>query len=65
MFDFLRASARRRRRPRGVSRSFGRRPAEKLPRYLLIGLLAALVVAVAATCWYTVDDKQQAVGRRS
>ena len=34
---------------------------KKLPRYLLIGLLAALVVAVAATCWYTVDDKQQAV----
>ena len=34
---------------------------KKLPRYILIGLIAVLVLAVAATCWYTVDDKQQAV----
>lgn len=34
---------------------------KKLPRYLLIGFAAVLVLAIGTTCWYTVDDKQQAV----
>ena len=34
---------------------------KKLPRYVLLGLAAVLVLAIGATCWYTVDDKQQAV----
>ncbi|MGN0478428.1 MAG: FtsH protease activity modulator HflK [Hominenteromicrobium sp.] len=34
---------------------------KKLPRYILLGLAVILVLAVAGTCWYTVDDKQQAV----
>lgn len=32
-----------------------------LMRSIVIGVLALLVVAVGMTCWYTVDDKQQAV----
>lgn len=34
---------------------------KKLPRYILIGAIVLLVFAIATTCWYTVDDKQQAV----
>lgn len=34
---------------------------KKLPRYILIVVVAVLAIAIAATCWYTVDDKQQAV----
>ena len=34
---------------------------KKLPRYILLGLAVILVLAIAGTCWYTVDDKQQAV----
>lgn len=34
---------------------------KKLPRYLAIGIVVLLVLAIAGTCWYTVDDKQQAV----
>ena len=34
---------------------------KKLPRFLLLGVLAIAVLAIGATSWYTVDDKQQAV----
>lgn len=34
---------------------------KKLPRYILLGVIAVLVLVTAATSWYTVDDKQQAV----
>ena len=29
---------------------------KKLPRYILLGLAVILVLAIAGTCWYTVDD---------
>lgn len=34
---------------------------KKVKRIVIIALAAALVLAVASTCWYTVDEKQQAV----
>lgn len=34
---------------------------KKLPRYILIGAIVLLGIITAATSWYTVDDKQQAV----
>lgn len=34
---------------------------KKLPKYILIAVIVLLVLAIASTCWYTVDDKQQAV----
>ncbi len=34
---------------------------KKIGRRAILGLLALILVAVAMTCWYTVDDKQQAV----
>ena len=41
----------------------GKPPVEgkKLRNIILIALLAILVFAVASTCWYTVDEKEQAV----
>ncbi len=33
----------------------------KIVRYVMIALAVAVVVAVASTCWYTVDEQQQAV----
>ncbi|MGM9640004.1 MAG: FtsH protease activity modulator HflK [Faecousia sp.] len=35
--------------------------AGKIGRYVLLGVAAILVVILGFTCWYTVDDKQQAV----
>ena len=34
---------------------------KKIKRYIIIGVIAALVIAIGSTCWFTVDDKQQAV----
>ncbi len=34
---------------------------KKLKRTVIIALAVALVLAVASSCWYTVDEKQQAV----
>jgi len=34
---------------------------KKLPRYILLGVLLLVVLVGSTTCWYTVDDKQQAV----
>ena len=34
---------------------------KKVKRTLIIALAIALVLALASTCWYTVDEKQQAV----
>lgn len=34
---------------------------KKLPRYILMAVAAIFVLAIAGTCFYTVDDKQQAV----
>lgn len=33
----------------------------KLKKFILAGAAAVLLIAVGLTCWYTVDDKQQAV----
>ncbi len=34
---------------------------KKLPKFILLGILVIAVISAATTCWYTVDDKQQAV----
>ncbi len=34
---------------------------KKIKRYIIIGVIAALVIAIGSTSWFTVDDKQQAV----
>ena len=36
-------------------------PFKKIKRILLVGLLAVFLLVLAGTCFYTVDDKQQAV----
>lgn len=55
--------------PNGFSSS-GERPAakrvrnmdpKKIKTYIWLGVLGFLALAVATSCWYTVDDKQQAV----
>lgn len=34
---------------------------KKIKRYVILGIVLILLFAILTTCWYTVDDKQQAV----
>ncbi len=34
---------------------------KKVKRIIILGLVAVVLIILATTCWYTVDDKQQAV----
>ena len=34
---------------------------KNIRRYVIIGIIAAIVIAIGSTSWFTVDDKQQAV----